>query len=72
MSECVRACEGDFSAEREGLRKQRGEEGGVEDEHLLENILFFVESKRVRIKEMPIKTAFRKTRRVQMVKVGTK
>lgn len=37
---------GDFSAEREGLRKQKETGGGREkDEHLLENILFFVESK---------------------------
>lgn len=33
---------GGFSPEQEGLRKQKGKR---KDEHLLENILFFVESK---------------------------
>lgn len=69
QSVCESVCvsEGDFSGEREGLRKQRGE--GREDEHLLENILFFVESKWVRIKEMSIKKAIRKTWWVSMLPV---
>ena len=50
-----KAQKGWFSLEQEGLRKQNEKR---KDEHLFDNILFLVASKRERIKETPIKTPF--------------